>query len=285
MQVVKFSSPRTLSELYQALAQGNGRLVAGGTDVIPQMRTGRLQDEELIDLNRLDELRFIEKRDGVVAIGGLTTFNEIKTSSLLRGESPALVQAASLIGSEQTRNRSTIGGNIANASPAGDSLPPLLVMNAEVTLTSVQGERKVPLSSLLVGPGCAAITRYEVIHHISFSCLDQGAKSCFLRLGTRAGMAISVASAAFVLRLDSEDRVEEVRIALGAVAPTAIRCHSIEQFLMGQLLSEDRIEAAAFQASQECQPITDVRGSANYRRHVVKGLVRRGLRNLADNSL
>jgi len=284
MQVDKVSLPRTLRELFHMLEQGNGRLIAGGTDVIPQMRSGRFQAEELISLNGLEDLHFIEKRDGVIAIGCLTTFNEIAVSSLLTEESPALVQAASMIGSKQTRNRCTIGGNIANASPAGDSLPPLLVMNAEVTLASHEGERKIPLSSLLQGPGRTSITPDEVIHHVSFSCLEQGTKSCFLRLGTRGGMAVSVASTALVLRLDQDGRVEDVRIALGAVAPTAIRCHSTEQSLMDQLLSEDIIDAAGFQAAEECMPITDIRGTASYRRHVVKGLVRRGLMTFTAKS-
>ncbi len=284
MQVVKISLPRTLRELFHALEQGNGRLIAGGTDVIPQMRTGRFQAEELINLNGLEELHFIEKREGVIAIGCLTTFNEIAASSMLIEESPALVQAASMIGSKQTRNRCTIGGNIANASPAGDSLPPLLAMNAEVTLASHDGERKVPLSRLLLGPGSTAITPDEVIHHVSFSCLEQGTMSCFLRLGTRGGMAVSVASAALVLRLNQDDRVEDVRIALGAVAPTAMRCHSTEQSLMEQLLTEDIIDAAGFQAAAESMPITDIRGTATYRQHVVKGLVRRGLMTFAAKS-
>jgi CO/xanthine dehydrogenase FAD-binding subunit len=277
MQEFDFYSPRTLDELCRTLAETGGRLIAGGTDVIPQMRDGRFSVERLIDLSRLDELRFVEGRGGAVHVGALTTYAQMLASPLLQSEAPALVEAAASVGSPQTRNRGTLGGNIANASPAGDSLPPLLTLDAEVTLVSVRGKRRVPLVELLLGPGQTAIAPDEVIRHVSFARPPAKSKAAFLKLGNRHGMAVSVVSAAVLLQLGRGRHVKEVRIALGAVAPTAMRCPQTEAQLKDQPLGDDLIEWAADAASQECSPIDDVRATAAYRRYAVAHLVRRGL--------
>lgn len=282
MQEFEFYSPRTLEEVCQALADGSGRLIAGGTDVVPQMRDGRFQAERLIDLSRQSALRFVEGRNGKITIGALTTYAHMIRSSLLQFEAPALIQASSVIGSIQTRHRGTLGGNIGNASPAGDTLPPLLVSNAEVTLMSVDGERTLNIADLLQGPGQTAIRPDEVIHHVSFERLPPKAGSIFLRLGNRRGMAVSVASVAVMLQAGPGKVVDKVRIALGAVAPTAIRCPQAEEVLKRQPLTDWRVEEAARIAAGECAPIDDVRGSARYRRHAVAHLVARALSSLAE---
>lgn len=283
MQEFNFESPPTLAEVCRRLSDAGGRLIAGGTDVIPQMQAGRFQADRLIDLSRVTELSYIEPKNGsTIEIGGLTNYMRLINSPLLQAEAPLLVQAAELVGAVQTRYRGTLGGNIANASPAGDTLPPLLALNAAVTLVSAAGERTLPLVDLLQGPGKTALARNEVIHHISFDRLPANAKSIFLKLGNRRGMAIAVVSVAVLLQLDQARRVEEVRIALGAVAPTPIRCPRAEAVLKGQPLTEALIEATAASATHECAPIDDVRASAGYRRQMVKVLVRRGLHMLAD---
>jgi CO/xanthine dehydrogenase FAD-binding subunit len=282
MQEFEFYSPRTLAELCQALADGSGRLIAGGTDVIPQMRDGRFQAERLVDLSRQGALRFVEGRNGKITVGALTTYAHMIGSSLLQSEAAALVQASRLVGSIQTRHRGTLGGNIGNASPAGDTLPPLLVLNAEVTLMSARGERTPKVADLLQGPGRTAIGPDEVIHHVSFERLPPKAGSIFLRLGNRRGMAVSVASAAVMLQLGPGRVVDEARIALGAVAPTAIRCPQAEGVLKSQPLTDSRLGEAARIAAGECAPIDDVRGTAQYRRHVVAHLVGRALSSLAE---
>ncbi|HJO33240.1 MAG TPA: xanthine dehydrogenase family protein subunit M [Anaerolineales bacterium] len=282
MQGFTFDSPQTLEEACQMLAETGGKLVAGGTDVIPQMRDGRFQTGRLIDLSRLDNLSYVEQHNGTIAIGALTNYTTLMHSPLLQTGASVLVEAAGLVGGIQTRNRGTVGGNIANASPAGDMHPPLLTLKAEVTLVSTDGERAIPLARLLQGPGETAVAPNEVIRQISFGGLPAAAKSTFLRLGNRRGMAVSVVSVAVVLQLGLENMVEDVRVALGAVAPTAIRCHKTESLLMRRQLTDSVIEEAANTAVQECSPIDDVRGSANYRRHGVKVLVRRGLQTLAD---
>lgn len=277
MQEFSFESPSTLAEVCQRLAQTGGRLIAGGTDVIPQMRDGRFQAERLLDLSRLTELSYIRQDNGAVHIGALTSYTKMIDSALLQEVAPLLVQAAALVGAVQTRNRGTLGGNIANASPAGDTLPPLLALDAEVTLVSAAGERAMPLARLLRSPGKTDLRPDEVIHHISFKPLPAGVRSIFLKLGNRQGMAIALVNAAVVLQPGEGERVEDVRIALGAVAPTPIRCPRAEAILKGQPLTGELIEEAAGAAMQECSPIDDVRGSAGYRRHGVRVLVRRGL--------
>lgn len=281
MQEFDWYSPGTLDEACLTLAATGGRLVAGGTDVIPQMRDGRFRAQTLVDLSRLDDLRFVDQHNGTLHIGALTTYAQMIHSSLLQFEAPALVQASSVVGSSQTRYRGTLGGNIANASPAGDTLPPLLVLNAKVTLVSTDGERTVPLTDLLRGPGQTSIAPNEVIRHVSFERLPEDAKSVFLRLGNRRGMAVSVASTAVALQLGAEDRVDDVRIALGAVAPTAIRCPKSEATLKSQRLTAMLIEEAARTAARECSPIDDVRGTADYRRHAARHLVQRCLQDAA----
>jgi xanthine dehydrogenase FAD-binding subunit len=272
-----FYSPKILQEALGLLADNRGRPLAGGTDIIPHLRDGRFQSPGLIDITRLVELRYIKEEDGTIRIGSLTTFDDIVRAPLLQREAAALVEAARLIGSPQTRNRGTLGGNIGNASPAGDALPPLLVLNAKVHLVSARGTRAINLQDFLLGPGRSAIEAGELIHSVSFESLPWGTTTIFQRLGNRSGMAVSIASTAIALRLDKDKKVKDVRIALGAVAPTAIRCLQAEAVLLGQKLSDDLIRKAARVAGQGCSPIDDVRASAAYRRHVVEQLVRRAL--------
>jgi len=283
MQEFDFVSPGTLEEACRELVEGGGRLVAGGTDVIPQMLNGRFQAGRLVDLSRLcGLLSYIQTREEWIAIGALTTYTEIVESPLLQACAPALVQAAASVGCLQTRTRGTLGGNIGNASPAGDTLPPLLALDARVTLAGLGSERTVPLQALLHGPGQTAIEAGEVIREVLFKRLPDGVKSVFLKLGSRQGMAVSVVSMAVALGLDADGRVSLARLSLGAVAPAAMRVPAAEDLLLGQPLDEAHIRAAAETASRFCHPISDVRGTAEYRRHAVRVLVQRGLRLLAN---
>ena len=276
-----FNAPATIEEACRLLAEGAGKVIAGGTDVIPQMRDNRFRAEHLIDLSHLQELSYILANDQTIAIGGLTNHRLLEDSTLLQAEAAALAQAAALVGGVQTRTRGTLAGNIANASPAGDTLPPLLILDAQVTLVSAAGERQMPLAEFLQGPGSTAISAQELIREISFARLPQDTKTVFTRLGNRRGMAISVVSVAALLRLGANDKGEEVRIALGAVAPKAVRCPPPAALLKGKRLTKARIERAAETAVQECKPIDDLRASAEYRRHGVKILVTRSLQALA----
>lgn len=276
-----FKSPDSLQEACRLLAVAGSRPIAGGTDVIPQMRDGRFQAGTLVDLSRLHGLEAIERVDGQIAIGSLATYTAILNSPLLREHAPFLTQVSGVVGGVQTQNRGTLGGNIANASPAGDTLPVLLALDAVVDLVRVSGERSLALADFLRGPGQTALLPGEIIRRVRFAPLPRDAQSLFMRLGNRRGMLISVVSAALVLEMEDGDRVRDCRIALGAVAPTAIRCREAEKMMPGQRVSVALIEAVATAAAAACRPIDDVRASAAYRRHGVRVLVRRGLNQLA----
>lgn len=273
-------SPQSLAETCEMLAETRGKLIAGGTDVIPQMRDGRFPVDTLIDLGHVRCLDDIQQLGGHTSMGAMTTYTAMRRSSLLRTAAPLLVEAAGLVGGVQVQNRGTIGGNIVNASPAGDTLPPLLALNAEVTLINSDGERTLPVSDFLMGPGSTRIGPDEVVRAVRFQPLAAGTRSTFMRLGNRRGMVISNVSAAVVLTLDMDNRVEDVRIALGAVAPTAIRCREAESLLIGQVLTEELIELASAAAVEGSSPIDDVRGTASYRLHGIRVLVRRSLETM-----
>jgi len=285
MQEFDFYSPKTLTEAYDFLEKKGGKVIAGGTDVIPQMSNGRFQTNLLIDISYLSELSYIKQEDDLIQIGGLTNYSLMINSALLQTSAPLLVEAAASVGAIQTQNRGTLGGNIGNASPAGDMLPPLLVLDAVVTLTNRMGERQVPLSEFLLGPGKTALSPGEIIHHISFKKLDPETRSTFIKSGNRKGMAISVVNTAFLIVIDSSESVEDIRISLGAVAPTPIRCPKAEAVLIGKKITQALLEETAAMAATECSPITDIRASADYRRHAAEVLVQRGLQQCLSSEI
>jgi CO/xanthine dehydrogenase FAD-binding subunit len=284
MESQSFYTPETVDEALRILSYTKGAILAGGTDIIPQRRGGRFRSTCLIDASRIGELRFIREDQEFIRIGALATYDDLLNSPLLKHEAAALVQAAGQVGSVQTRQRGTIGGNIANASPAGDTLPPLLVLDAMVHLLMQGGQRTEPLTSFLLGPGKTSIRPGELIHSISFRRLAKGSRTSFRRLGSRAGMAVSIVSVAAAIRFDSDHRIEFVRLALGAVAPTAFRALEAEQILAGGDGSSESIEAAAAVAARACAPIDDIRASAAYRKHAVEQMIVRALRDLTEGS-
>ncbi len=279
-----FSQAHSVEEACQLLARTGGRVIAGGTDIVPQLRDGRFRADTLVDLSRIDDLRYIRRDGEEISIGALSTYTEMHESPLLQSSAALLAETSGMVGGIQTQNRGTLGGNIANASPAGDMLPPLLALNAVVDLVSSSGSRSLPLEEFLIGPGKTTLAPGEIICQVRFAPLPSGTRSLFTRLGNRQGMVISVVSAAVVLQVDSDNTVSDVRIALGAVAPTAIRCTAAEELLRGQIMDAGRLEAAAEVAVQASRPIDDVRASARYRRHVVRILVRRALQELYSGS-
>jgi CO/xanthine dehydrogenase FAD-binding subunit len=182
----------------------------------------------------------------------------------------------------QTRNRGTLGGNIANASPAGDTLPPLLTLDARVKLVSQGDERVIPLAEVLIGPGQTAIEPDEVLYSVSFSPMSESSGTAFLKLGNRKGMNIAVASVATAIHLTSDGEVDDVRIAFGSVAPTAVRSPQAESIIMGHPPGEELFEEAARAAMQDISPISDLRASAAYRRHAAAQLLRRALQSAVE---
>ena len=205
------------------------------------------------------------------------THSQVIESDLLVEHLPALVEACRQIAGPPVRNRGTIGGNLATASPAADSAPPLLVYNAEVVLTSCEGERTLPLSEFFLGPGETALKPNELLTEIRVPIPTERTQAAFIKLDKRRAMAISVVSTAARITLDKKGTVTQARIALGSVASTPLRAYQAEASLEGNALNESVIKSAAKLAREAASPIDDLRASANYRGKMVEVLTRRVL--------
>ena len=270
-------SPKTLPETLDLLAHHNGRakVIAGGTDLIMQMRNGVLAPEVVINIKRLRELKGIayDEKKGL-RIGPLTTLREIRCSPLIRQRYPALSCAAGVMASEQIRAFATIGGNLCNGSPSADQAQPLLALDATLLVTDLQGEREISLNDFFLGPGETALKPGELLRSIHVPHSE--GETLFIKHTPRAYMDISVVCIAIRAAMDG-DVCQDVRIVLGAVAPTPMRARQAEAELAGKSLTPTQIARAAERAASECRPITDAKGTAWYRRQMVEVLVRRGL--------
>lgn len=254
-----------------------GRFLAGGTDLMIQMRRGKVAPRHVLSLHRVAGLDRIEV-DGAVRLGALVTHRSIERCPQFQGELRALVEGAEVVGGHQIRNVATVGGNIVNASPAADVVPVLLALDATVTCLGPDGERALPLGGFLTGPGQTTRRPGELLTSIRFDRLPPRSATAFLKAGRRKAMEISVVCVAVRLTLDAAHaRCQEARIVLGAVAPTTMRARAAERALEGQPLTDEVLRRAGRLAAGECAPIDDVRASARYRRLLVETLVPRAL--------
>ena len=266
--------PPTLNEALQALAEEPSVPLAGGTNLLVDLRARRASPERLVSLGNLTELRGIGRMNGQISVGGLTTLADIMTDPVLEDGAPALVASARIFGGAMVRNAATIAGNLCYGSPAADLVPPLMALGAEVVLQSWNGERIVPLDGFCLGVRETACRRDELLTQIRWPAPPPQSAQCFYKLGLRKGDAIAVTSLSVLLGVE-DGRCTLARIALGAVAPVIMRAKQAESMLVAQPLDEARIDAAARQAATECAPIDDLRASAAYRRHAVHVLTRR----------
>jgi carbon-monoxide dehydrogenase medium subunit len=275
----QYHEPTSLAEAVELGADfgADGRFLAGGTDLIIQMRRGKLSPRHVVSLHRVSGLDGIGVNGGVT-LGALVTHRALERHPAFQGRLRALVEGAEVIGGHQVRNVATVGGNIVNASPAADLVPVLLTLDATVTCVGPGGERTFPLDAFLVGPGQTARRPDELLTSVRFSALPERSATAFLKAGRRKAMEISVVCVAARLTLDeARERCVEARIALGAVAPTTWRARSAEQALEGRAPTPDVLRQAGRLAATECRPISDVRASARYRAHLVETLVPRAL--------
>lgn len=280
LELQRYLAPESLEEALQLLRQeGPGaRVLAGGTDLFVAMKEKGLRAECLVDIKRISELRGIGMaEDGRLRIGAATTLHEIERSETVKRVHPLLSEAVGTIGSFQVRNRGTIGGNLANASPAADSAPALLVSDAELELVSAGGVRIVPVEAFFRGPGQSVLEEDEVLKCVFVPVPPPGMCSAYLKFGVRRAMEISIVSVAVSLVLDEGGVCRRARVALGSVAPTPLRARRAEAVLLGRI-ERERLEEAAEEAVAEAKPITDLRASAEYRRHIVRVLVKRAVR-------
>ncbi|HEX6127702.1 MAG TPA: xanthine dehydrogenase family protein subunit M [Candidatus Limnocylindria bacterium] len=272
-------SPRTLDEAYAVLAALPHRPMAGGTDLLVQI-TGEIGEppERVLDLWGLDELRGVGMDDGALAIGALTTYTQIRRSADVAEHLPALAECAATIGAAQIQNRGTLGGNAANASPAGDTLPVLLATDAELVLGSSRGERRVAASDFWTGYRETALAPDELIVRIRFP-LHAGRQVRFRKVGTRRAQAISKVVMALSWVPGEGGAWTDVRLALGSMAATPVRARRTESVLEGNAPSAEVADRAVTELGAELTPIDDVRSTADYRRTVAGRVLRRLLRD------
>lgn len=274
--------PASLAEALQALSRWGKSAwpLAGGTDLLAGMRKGQISPQAVVDITTIRELGETGFQDGYVTVGALVTHSRIEQGEELACLAPVLVNACRQVGSLQIRNRGTLGGNMGNASPSADTLPPLYVLDAEVRLLSSAGERWLPVARFFLGPGQTARRPDELIAGVRFRPFEATERGFFRKIGQRRAVSISKASVAGAVLLEG-GLVRRCRLALGAVAPTVIRVPAAEEYLAGKLLTTATVEEAARLAAQACQPITDIRSTVEYRRRAIAVLLRRGLLEIA----
>jgi len=272
-----YYTAETTAELAGILERTGAKIVAGGTDVLPRLRRGQFAADCLVDASRLADLRYIREADGLIHIGALSTHADLVASPLVWQNAPALAQAAATVGCPQTRQRGTLGGNLANASPAADSAPPLLTLDAVVHLTSGRGKRAVALKDFFSGPGQTCLAESEYIESISFPKPAGRWGAAFYKLGKRSGMAISIVSAAAYLELGADGHLHAARLALGSVAPCPVRSPNAEECLAGKTAGLELFHKAGQAALADISPIADIRASKEYRLHAASVVVQRVL--------
>jgi CO/xanthine dehydrogenase FAD-binding subunit len=258
-------------------------LVAGGTDLYILMKTGMKHPRVVVHIGKDPELRILGEEDSRIRIGATVTHTELAGNASTR-DIVCLSEAARSIGSRQIRNLATAGGNIANASPAGDLYPPLLVLNALVEIRGAGGRRDVRLEDFATGPGMTMLQPGEVITGVTFEKPTGKFFSGFAKIGLRNALAISVASAALIATA-KDGELNDVRIGCGAVAPRAIRMKEVEALVAGERPTPELIRQAAEVASRECDPLTDIRATCDYRRHVTGVIVSRLLEDACRHLL
>jgi carbon-monoxide dehydrogenase medium subunit len=253
-----------------------GKLVAGGTDLLLQMKAALTKPRYVVDLSGVEELKRLEQlTDGGLRIGAAVSARAIEQAGL-QGALRALADGAALVGSIQIRNLATVGGNLCNAAPSADMAPPLIALRAVAVLLGPGGQRAMPLESFVTGVRQTALQPGEILLRIEVPAPAANSGGCYMRHTPRREMDIAVVGVASVLSLE-DGRIGDVRIALGAVAPTPLRAEAAEAALRGQRPSDDLISRAAELAVQAARPIDDQRGSAEYRRHLVRILTERTL--------
>jgi CO/xanthine dehydrogenase FAD-binding subunit len=272
-----YLEPSTIDEALSLLSQYKGRakVIAGGTDILPKLKRREIKAPEyIIDLKGIPGLDYIEYDEvGGLSLGALVTIHAVETSPIVQERFGVLFQAVESMASAQVRNRGTVAGNLCNAVPSADTAPALLTLEASLKLTSQKGERIVNVEDFFTGPHETVLTDEEILQEIRVPNLPPHSRGRYLKLTPRKSMDLAIVGVAAVVVV--EDGIcNDIRIALGAVAPTPIRARRAENMIKGQELSDEVVEGAAKIAAEECHPISDHRASAGYRCDMVKVLTK-----------
>ena len=278
----------TVEELVERLAKQTGetRIIAGGTDLMVEIRNGKWTGlDTVLDISRLRGLdRISRDREGWIHIGALVTHNDVLRSEIIREYAFPLLQACAQVASPQLRNRGTVAGNLITASPANDTIPPLMALDARLVLRSVGGTRVIPLRDFYVGLRKTVLRADEFVAEIQFQGMGEGQIGCFRKNALRRAQAISVLNCCAVLTMDA-GKIRQAAITLGSVAPTVIHASSAEDYLRGKSLDQHVIAQAAKLAAGDAAPISDVRASDKYRGYMLQVLVGQALSGLMDGSV
>jgi len=268
-----YHTPSSLDEAFMLLETHSGdvKLLAGGTDLIPQMKMRRVEPGHIINLKRIPDLSGIKQYNGSLHIGALSRLRDIEKSMLLVERAPLLTETVKTMASVQVRNLGTIGGNVCNASPAADTAISLIALGAKAQVASSTGVRSVLIEDFFTGPGKTVMEYDEILISISVPVMTENSGSSFIKIG-RVVLDLATVNAAVSITLDC-DLIHKVRVAIGAVAPTPLRLTIVEDYLVGKPPSFEVFEAAGELASETVKPISDVRSTAEYRKAVSKTII------------
>jgi CO/xanthine dehydrogenase FAD-binding subunit len=282
---VKYAAPTTVGEAQSLLASDPGATVfAGATDLVPQMRAGRAEPSVAVDLKKINQLTAVGHRDDTWTVGAATPTADLTRNKAFTADFPGLSYASGLIGSDQIQNRSSLGGNLCNASPAADSVPALVVNDARAVIAGADGTRTVPVEDIVTGPGSTSLARGEFVVEFELDKPAANTSDAYLRLTPRTEMDIAIVGAAARVTVDDNGNCTAACIALGAVAPTVVRVPDAEAALVGNPISDESLAAVAAAATAACNPIDDKRGTIAYRRQVAGVLARRVVIQAAEQA-
>ena len=259
---------------HMVAAKGKGYILAGGTDLLVQMKSGAREPGTIVDVKKIPEMVSITEKNGAFVIGAAAPAAVIGEHKKLKKTWPGVVEAINLIGSTQVQGRASAGGNLCNASPAADSVPALVAAGATVKVQGPKGKRDVPVEEFCVGPGRTSLKTGEIVVSITLPKRGKGSSDAYLRLIPRTEMDIAVVGVGVSLTMKG-DTVKDARVGLGAVAPTVLRVDKAAQALIGSKLDDAALEAAAQACSDACKPIDDKRGTIKYRTKIAGVLLKR----------
>jgi CO/xanthine dehydrogenase FAD-binding subunit len=285
MKDIKFAAPKTLDEAVALLAgaNGSGRVLAGGTDLLVQMRSGVRAPGLIVDVKHIPELMTIAKTAKGYTVGAAVPGAEISEHEGLCADWPGVVEAIDIIGSTQIQGRASAGGNLCNASPAADSVPALIAAGATVTIQGPKGRRELPVEKVCAGPGRTNLENGEIVVSISLPARPKGGGDAYLRLIPRTEMDIAVVGMGVCLAME-KGKCTQARVGLGAVAPTALLVEEAGAALVGSSLDDEALEKAAAACRAACKPIDDKRGTIVYRTKIAGVLLKRAARIAAERA-
>lgn len=281
MPFKRYHRPSSIQEAVSLLGElaPKAAILAGGTDLLVDLKRKRFDKEQLIDVNEIRDLEGIRENDDRLIIGALTRIADLADSPVVNGLYPFVASAAGQIGSAQIRNRATLAGNICRASPAADMVPSLIALEAQVRACGPDGDRLVPLEGFFVGPGRTVLAPAELVTHVEVPKPRGDVRGIYLKHGLREAMEIAIVGVAVCGRFQG-GHCQELRIVLGAVGPTAIAVRGLKQVVEGESMAEGLSRKIAEMAASQASPISDLRATAEYRLEITRVLVRRALQSI-----